>query len=169
MSAQTVRLMGFDVDGVFTDGSLYYGTDGDHLKVFNILDGLGIKLLAAAGITTAIITGRQSPMVTHRFTELGVDHILQGREDKGQALLELSEKCGLSRQQLGYMGDDYPDLTTARVAGFFASVPNAPKTVQDAAHFVSTVNGGQGAVRELCEFMLRAQAIDPWALYQERL
>ena len=86
MSAQTVRLMAFDVDGIFTDGTLYYGNDGDSLKAFNILDGLGLKLLQKAGIQTAIITGRQSPMVDRRFSELGVDFVIQGREDKGQAL-----------------------------------------------------------------------------------
>lgn len=169
MSAQTVRLMGFDVDGVFTDGTLLYGPDGDHLKAFNILDGLGLKLLQKAGIQTAIITGRASPMVAHRFEELGVDFILQGREDKGQALLELAETLDYRRPDLGFMGDDYPDLTTLAHAAFFASVPNAPAVVQDQAQFVSTHRGGDGAVREVCEHLLHAQNIDPWVLYQEQL
>ena len=168
MSAQTVRLMGFDVDGVFTDGTLYYGPEGDQFKAFNILDGLGLKLLQKAGIRTAIITGRASPMVSHRFEELGVDFILQGREDKGQALSELAETLDYQRLELGYMGDDYPDLTTLSHAAFFASVPNAPIVVQDQAHFVSIHRGGEGAVREVCEHILHAQNIDPWALYEGR-
>lgn len=166
MSAQTVRLMAFDVDGVFTDGTLYYGIDGDALKAFNILDGLGLKLLQKAGIQTAIITGRQSPMVERRFSELGVDFVIQGREDKGQALLHLTNELALEKKDIGYMGDDFPDLTTLDVAGFFASVPNAPPQVQESASFVTIKTGGHGAVRELCDFILEAQGFDALALYR---
>jgi 3-deoxy-D-manno-octulosonate 8-phosphate phosphatase (KDO 8-P phosphatase) len=166
MSAQTVRLMAFDVDGVFTDGTLYYGIDGDALKAFNILDGLGLKLLQKAGIQTAIITGRQSPMVERRFSELGVDFVIQGREDKGQALLHLANELALEKKDIGYMGDDFPDLTTLEVAGFFASVPNAPPQVQESASFVTIKTGGHGAVRELCDFILEAQGFDALALYR---
>ncbi len=166
MSAQTVRLMAFDVDGVFTDGTLYYGIDGDALKAFNILDGLGLKLLQKAGIQTAIITGRQSPMVERRFSELGVDFVIQGREDKGQALQNLMNELALEKKDVGYMGDDFPDLTALDIAGFFASVPNAPSQVQEAASFVTLKSGGQGAVRELCEFLLEAQGFDALALFR---
>ena len=166
MSAQTVRLMAFDVDGVFTDGSLYYNADGDSLKVFNIHDGLGLKLLQKAGIQTAIITGRESPMVKQRFTEIDVDFVIQNREDKGQALGELAEKLNFEQEDLGYMGDDFPDLTTLEVADFFASVPNAPYLVQEEAAFVTKSLGGHGAVRELCEFLLKAQGFDTLKLYQ---
>ncbi len=166
MSAQTVRLMAFDVDGIFTNGALYYGAEGDALKVFNILDGVGLKLLQKAGIKTAIITGRASPMVEQRFTELDVDFVMQGREDKGQALLELATKLDYEQKDLGYMGDDFPDLTTLNVAGFFASVPNAPHLVQEEAAFVTRSLGGHGAVRELCEFLLKAQGFDALKLYQ---
>ena len=166
MSAQTVRLMAFDVDGIFTDGALYYNADGDSLKVFNILDGLGLKLLQKAGIQTAIITGRDSPMVEQRFTELNVDFLIQNREDKGQALAELAEKLDFEQKDLGFMGDDFPDLTTLDVAGFFASVPNAPCLVQEEAAFVTNSLGGHGAVRELCEFLLKAQGFDLLKLYQ---
>jgi 3-deoxy-D-manno-octulosonate 8-phosphate phosphatase (KDO 8-P phosphatase) len=166
MSAQTVRLMAFDVDGVFTDGTLYYGIDGDALKAFNILDGLGLKLLQKAGIQTAIITGRQSPMVERRFSELGVDFVIQGREDKGQALQNLMNELALEKKDVGYMGDDFPDLTALDIAGFFASVPNAPAQVQEAASFVTLKSGGQGAVRELCEFLLEAQGFDALALFR---
>ena len=166
MSAQTVRLMAFDVDGIFTDGSLYYSADGDSLKVFNILDGLGLKLLQKAGIQTAIITGRTSQMVEQRFTELKVDFVIQNREDKGQALGELAAKLNFQQKDLGYMGDDFPDLATLDVAGFFASVPNAPCLVQEEATFVTNSLGGHGAVRELCEFLLEAQGFDALKLYQ---
>ena len=166
MSAQTVRLMAFDVDGIFTDGSLYYSADGDSLKVFNILDGLGLKLLQKAGIQTAIITGRASPMVEQRFTELKVDFVIQNREDKGQALGELAAKLNFQQKDLGYMGDDFPDLATLDIAGFFASVPNAPHLVQEEAAFVTKSLGGHGAVRELCEFLLEAQGFDALKLYQ---
>lgn len=166
MSAQTVRLMAFDVDGIFTDGSLYYSADGDSIKLFNILDGLGLKLLQKAGIQTAIISGRASPMVEQRFTELKVDFIIQNREDKGQALGELAAKLDFQQKDLGYMGDDFPDLATLDVAGFFASVPNAPYLVQEAAAFVTKSSGGHGAVRELCEFLLEAQGFDALKLYQ---
>jgi 3-deoxy-D-manno-octulosonate 8-phosphate phosphatase (KDO 8-P phosphatase) len=166
MSAQTVRLMAFDVDGVFTDGTLYYGIDGDTLKAFNILDGIGLKLLQKAGIQTAIITGRQSPMVEKRFSELGVDFVIQGREDKGQALKNLANKLALEKKDIGYIGDDFPDLSTLHITDFFATVPNAPSQVQEAASFVTVKSGGQGAVRELCEFLLEAQGFDPLALYR---
>jgi len=166
MSAQTVRLMAFDVDGVFTDGTLYYGIDGDTLKAFNILDGIGLKLLQKAGIQTAIITGRQSPMVEKRFSELGVDFVIQGREDKGQAMENLANKLALEKKDIGYIGDDFPDLSTLHITDFFATVPNAPLQVQEIASFVTVKSGGQGAVRELCEFLLEAQGFDPLALYR---
>ena len=166
MSAQTVRLMAFDVDGIFTDGALYYNADGDALKAFNILDGLGLKLLQKAGIHTAIITGRASQMVKQRFTELNVDFVIQNREDKGQALAELAGKLDFEQKDLGFMGDDFPDLTTLDVAGFFASVPNAPCLVQEKAAFVTNSLGGHGAVRELCEFLLKEQGFDLLKLYQ---
>ena len=158
--------MAFDVDGVFTDGTLYYGIDGDTLKAFNILDGIGLKLLQKAGIQTAIITGRQSPMVEKRFSELGVDFVIQGREDKGQALENLANKLALEKKDIGYIGDDFPDLSTLHITDFFATVPNAPSQVQEAASFVTVKSGGQGAVRELCEFLLEAQGFDPLALYR---
>ncbi len=166
MNARAVRLMAFDVDGIFTDGSLYYGADGELLKVFNVQDGLGLKLLRQAEIQTAIITGRKSPMVEKRFSELGLDFVIQGRNDKGQALKELGELLALKKNELGYMGDDFPDLTTLNVAGFFATVPNAPEQVRNAASFISSVNGGNGAVRELCEFLLKTQGFDPLALFK---
>lgn len=166
MSAQTIQLMAFDVDGIFTDGRLYYGVEGDALKCFHTHDGLGLKLLQASGLHVAIITGRTSAMVEHRFTELGVVHVITGRDDKRQALEELAETLSLSIKQCGYMGDDLPDLTAGQVAGFFASVPNACPAVMDAAHFVTSRPGGQGAVREVCRFLLEARGYDEAQLYR---
>ena len=169
MSAQTVRLMAFDVDGIFTDGTLHYGLNGESLKVFNVLDGLGLKLLQKAGIRTAIITGRQSPMVEQRFSELHVNYIIQGAEDKGQALKDLGKELAFKKKNIGYMGDDFPDLTILDVADFFASVPNAHEQVRNSASFITLLSGGHGAVRELCEFLLKAQGFDPLKLYKDKL
>ncbi|MDB9861877.1 HAD-IIIA family hydrolase [Litorivicinus sp.] len=166
MSAKTVRLMGFDVDGVFTDGILYYGPNGDALKAFNVLDGIGLKLLQKAGIQVAIITGRKSPMVEKRFEELDVNFIFQAREDKGAALLEIAATLNLTRDDLGYMGDDYPDLSAAEVCGFFASVPNSPEIVRAQADYITQSQGGHGAVRELAEFILIAQGLTPDVVYR---
>ena len=166
MSAQTLRLMAFDVDGIFTDGRLYYGVEGDALKCFHTHDGLGLKLLQASGLSVAIITGRTSAMVEHRFAELGIAHIISGRDDKRQALEELADALSLSLIECGYMGDDLPDLAAGQLAGFFASVPNACPAVIEAAHFVTVRQGGQGAVREVCRFLLEARGFDEADLYR---
>ncbi|MGA1207488.1 MAG: KdsC family phosphatase [Litorivicinaceae bacterium] len=166
MSAQTIRLMAFDVDGIFTDGRLYYGPEGDFLKAFHTQDGLGLKLLQAAGLQVAIITGRLSSMVERRFAELGVPHVITGRDDKREALQELAERLGLELKDCGYMGDDLPDLAAGQAVGFFASVPNAVPAVIDAAQFVSSRPGGHGAVRETCRFLLEARGQDEAAVYR---
>lgn len=158
--------MAFDVDGVFTDGRLYYGAEGDALKAFHTHDGVGLKLLQAAGILVAVITGRRSGMVERRFEELGVHHVITGRDDKLAALQELAEILSLTLQECGYMGDDLPDLDAGRQAGFFASVPDACPAVLDDAAFVSRRAGGQGAVRDVCRFILEARGLDEETLYR---
>lgn len=158
--------MAFDVDGIFTDGRLYYGPDGDALKAFHTQDGLGLKLLQATGLQVAIITGRSSPMVERRFAELGVPHVITGRDDKRQALEELVERVGLGLKDCGYMGDDLPDLAAGQAVGFFASVPNAVPAVIEAAHFVTARTGGHGAVRETCRFLLEARGYDETTVYR---
>ncbi len=159
--------MAFDVDGVFTDGSLYYGPTGDYIKAFNILDGLGLKLLKKARIQTAIITGRTSNMVQIRFAELGVDHIIECSDDKAAALTQLADSLSLSPKDFGYMGDDLPDLAIASLVGFFASVPNGIPAVRKQADYVTQHYGGQGAVREICDYILTSRNIEPLLLYQE--
>lgn len=155
--AARVRLMIFDVDGVLTDGRLYFGPDGDTLKAFHARDGHGIKLLQAAGIEVALLTARSSPIVAKRAQELGIARVLQGQADKRAAFAALCADAGRAAQDCGYMGDDWPDLGALAQAGFAAAVGDAAAEVKAVAHWVSSLPGGRGAVRELAEFVLRAQ------------
>lgn len=156
-SAQTIRLLALDVDGVMTDGTLLFSALGDELKAFNILDGLGIKQLMSAGIEVAVITGRQSPLTARRIGDLGIPHLLQGREDKGVALKSLVRELGLDAESVAYMGDDLPDLPAIRYAGLGVTVPNGHWFVRQHADFCTRARGGRGAVRELCDLILTAQ------------
>lgn len=156
-AAARVKLLVLDVDGVLTDGRLYYGNAGEELKAFNIKDGLGIKLLRDAGVQVAIITGRQSDIVRRRATELGIDQVVQGREDKRVALNELCATLNLDREDCAYMGDDLPDLGAIKAAGLGMTVADACAQVREAAEWCSVYNGGCGAVREACEFILSAR------------
>lgn len=155
--ASRIRLMAFDIDGVFTDGSLYFTADGDTMKSFNSLDGYGLKQLERIGVQTAIITGRQSGIVAARAKELGITHLYQGVEDKTVALEELLAKTGISAAEAGYMGDDWPDLAVMSRCGFAAAPANAHAEVIQRVHFVAAARGGHGAVREVCDAILRAQ------------
>ncbi|CAB1369921.1 KdsC family phosphatase [Denitratisoma oestradiolicum] len=155
--ASRIRLMGFDVDGVLTDGSLYFTSQGDEMKAFSSLDGHGLKMLASSGIKLAIITGRNSRAVELRARNLGIDLLLQGVEDKRGAMAELLAGQQLDFSQAGYMGDDVVDLPLLRACGFSASVADGHPFVQRHVDFVSSKPGGHGAVREVCEFILEAQ------------
>lgn len=155
--AATTRLLALDVDGVLTDGRIYYGNNGDELKAFNIKDGLGIKLLRDSGVKVAIITGRQSEIVARRARELGIEDVVQGRDDKHQALLELCQRHTLTIEECAYMGDDLPDLSAIVAAGLGMTVADAGAAVREAADWISHANGGYGAVREACEFILSAR------------
>jgi 3-deoxy-D-manno-octulosonate 8-phosphate phosphatase (KDO 8-P phosphatase) len=155
--AALVRLLALDVDGVMTDGRIYYGSSGDELKGFNIKDGLGIKLLQTAGVKVAIITGRKSEIVARRARELGIEDVIQGREDKREALLELCQRNDMEIGECAYMGDDLPDLGAISAAGLGMTVADASPAVREAAHWLSRYNGGCGAVREACEFILSAR------------
>ena len=154
--ARGLKLMAFDVDGVMTDGRLYYGPDGEAFKVFNSLDGHGLKQLAQAGVVLAIITGRNSDMVARRAADLGITHVIQGREDKGAVLQALAESLDLTSQQVGYAGDDEPDVSALAWAHLAFSVPNGHACAQQAADIITRQPGGQGAVREMCDFILSA-------------
>lgn len=155
--ASNVRLLVLDVDGVLTDGRIYYGNAGEELKAFNIKDGLGIKLLQRAGVKVAIITGRQSEIVARRARELGIEDVIQGREDKRTALQELCRSQSLELQECAYMGDDLPDLGAITAAGLGMTVADGCAAVRAAAEWTSTVAGGCGAVREACEFIIDAR------------
>lgn len=155
--AAAVRLMIFDVDGVLTDGSLHFGPLGEAMKTFNVLDGHGIKLLQSAGIATAIISARRSDMVARRAADLGITHLQQGVHDKLAGYRTLLAEVGLQPEQSGFIGDDVIDLPILIRAGFAASVPGAHPEVKSRVHLVTEARGGRGAVRELCDFILRAQ------------
>ncbi len=156
-NAAAVRLMGFDVDGVLTDGTLYYSGRGDEMKGFSTRDGHGLRMLADAGIKVAIITGRRSEIVMQRAGNLGIDMVLQGVEDKRAAMAQLLAQAGLGFEQAGYMGDDVVDLPLLRACGFSATVADGHPLVKDHVHHVSLLDGGRGAVRDVCELILAAQ------------
>jgi 3-deoxy-D-manno-octulosonate 8-phosphate phosphatase (KDO 8-P phosphatase) len=155
--AKAVRLAVFDVDGVLTDGKLYFLPDGGEFKTFNTLDGHGIKMLMNSGVRTAIITGRSSPVVERRARNLGINHLFQGREDKLVALDELLAELGLGYEEVAYLGDDLPDLPAIRRAGLGMAVASADAFVRQHADGVTQARGGEGAAREFCELILRAQ------------
>ncbi|HEY5291929.1 MAG TPA: HAD hydrolase family protein [Burkholderiales bacterium] len=147
----------FDVDGVMTDGTLYYSERGEELKAFNILDGHGIKMLKQYGVEVALITARKSRAVELRAANLGIAHLYQGVEDKRGAYAALLAQLRLTTEQSGYMGDDLLDLPLLTRCGFAATVAAAPEAVRNRAHYVARAPGGRGAVREVCEFILHAQ------------
>jgi 3-deoxy-D-manno-octulosonate 8-phosphate phosphatase (KDO 8-P phosphatase) len=152
--ARNLKLMAFDVDGVLTDGRLYYGPDGEALKVFNTLDGHGLKKLAASGVTLALITGRDTPMVARRAAELGIQHVIQGREDKGVALADLAASLGVTARETGYAGDDEPDVPALQWAQIAFAPASGHQCARDAADHITRAHGGEGAVREICDALL---------------
>lgn len=155
--ARQVRLMAFDVDGVLTDGSLWYGENGEVVKRFHALDGHGLRLMREGGIAVALVTGREGPLVARRAAELGISLVLQGVRDKAQAIAGLAQQEGFTLEQLGFMGDDILDLAAMQRVGFAASVPSAPPYITQAAHWVASREGGHGAARECCDLILAAQ------------
>ncbi|MGB6242347.1 MAG: phenylphosphate carboxylase subunit delta [Castellaniella sp.] len=155
--ARAVRMMIFDVDGVLTDGSLWYGEHGEAVKPFNALDGHGLRLLREQGIRVAWVSGRKSAITSRRAAELGISPVLQGIHDKLITVEGLAREAGLGLDAVGYMGDDIIDLPVLQRVGFAASVPNAPFYISQAAHWIASQTGGRGAVRECCDLLLAAQ------------
>lgn len=155
--ARAVKLAIFDVDGVLTDGKLYFLVDGSEFKTFNTLDGQGIKMLINSGVRTAIISGRKTPVVERRAQNLGIQHLYQGREDKLDVLDELLAELGLSYEQVAYLGDDLPDLPVIRRVGLGMAVASGNEFVRAHAHGVTQARGGEGAAREFCELIMRGQ------------
>ena len=155
--AARVRLMIFDVDGILTDGGLLYGADGEQLKRFNVLDGHGIKQLQQSGVATAIISARQSAIVSRRAADLGIAHVQQGVHDKHSAFLQLLTQLQLDADACGFIGDDVIDLPILSQVGFAVSVPNGHREVRARVHYVTQTAGGQGAAREVCDLIMQAQ------------
>ena len=156
LRAQGVRVAFFDVDGVLTDGGLYFSETGETIKRFNTLDGHGLKLLQRAGITPAVITGRDSVPLRVRLKALGVEHAVFGTEDKRPAAEHILATLGMTWAQAAAMGDDWPDLPVMRRCAFACAPANAQTEVRHAAHFVTQARGGEGAARELCDLLLVA-------------
>jgi 3-deoxy-D-manno-octulosonate 8-phosphate phosphatase, YrbI family len=160
--ARAIRLLVLDVDGVLTDGSLYYGAQGEALKVFNTLDGHGIKMLQKIGVRVAIITGRRGDAILARARDLGIEWIQQGREDKFDALQEMLADnpvadAPIQLHEIACMGDDWPDLAVMCRVGLALTVANAHPEVKARAHWQSRSRGGEGAVREACDLLMQAQ------------
>lgn len=155
--ARAVRLLVLDVDGVLTDGTLYFAAGGEELKAFNIQDGLGIKLLQANGVEVAIVTGRSSPALALRARELGIARMFQGAPDKLDVFGTLLQAAALQPAQVACVGDDLPDLPLLARCGLAVAVPEAPEAVRSRVHYVTRRPGGRGAVREVCELLMQAQ------------
>jgi 3-deoxy-D-manno-octulosonate 8-phosphate phosphatase (KDO 8-P phosphatase) len=157
LRAQSVRVAFFDVDGVLTDGGLYISEEGETLKRFHTLDGHGLKLLPRAGITPAVITGRDSPALRKRLQALGIQHVHYGTEDKRPAAEQTLQALGLDWSQAAAIGDDWPDLAVLTRCAFAAAPANAHAEVLARVHHTTYAHGGMGAAREFCDLLLTAR------------
>lgn len=155
--AKKIKLVIFDVDGVLTDGSLFYGDDGQEYKAFNSLDGHGMKMLQESGVLIGIITGRTSEVVMHRMKNLKVSHVYQGKLEKLPAYEELLQKLSLPPEQVAYVGDDVVDLPILIRVGLAITVPSAHELAKKHSHWVTNKAAGSGAAREICELIMKAQ------------
>lgn len=154
--ASHIKLVIFDVDGVLTNGSLFYGDDGQEYKAFNSRDGHGMKMLQKSGVEIGIITGRTSKVVEHRMKNLGVQHVYQGKQEKLPAFEELINKLGISSEEVAYVGDDVVDLPILTRVGLAIAVADAHHLVKQHAHWQTPNGGGQGAARDVCELIMEA-------------
>jgi 3-deoxy-D-manno-octulosonate 8-phosphate phosphatase (KDO 8-P phosphatase) len=156
LQAQDVRVVFLDVDGVLTDGGLYFSSEGETIKRFNTLDGHGLKMLQKAGITPAVVTGRDSAPLRNRLQALGIVHARFGTEDKAPAAQQILDELKLDWSQAAAMGDDWPDLPMMQRAAWSCAPANAQAEVKARAHYVCQASGGHGAVREMCDLLLTA-------------
>ena len=154
-----IKLLLLDVDGVLTDGSIIYNDNSEETKVFNVKDGLGIRLLMEAGINVCIVTGRSSKALYHRCENLGITMLFDGVRDKAAILNIISEQTGVSSEETAFIGDDLPDLPLMKIVGLSIAVADSHETVLKKAYMVTSANGGAGAVREVCEAILKAQEL----------
>jgi 3-deoxy-D-manno-octulosonate 8-phosphate phosphatase (KDO 8-P phosphatase) len=155
--ARRIKLLLLDVDGVLTDGRLYFSNQGDEYKAFSTLDGQGIKILQKSGVKVGIITGRTSNLVSKRAADLGIHILVQGREDKWDALQEILREHPFNLEDIAFMGDDWPDLTVMCRVGLALTPANGHASVVERAHWQSQARGGEGAVREACDLLMHAQ------------
>ncbi len=155
--ARKIKLLILDVDGVLSNGQLFFTNSGEEIKAFNSLDGHGIKMLQNSGVKVAIITGRTSHIVEKRAASLGITILIQGREDKLAALQEIRQEHLFELAEIAHMGDDHPDLPLIKCLGLGISVDNAHWLVKEHAHWISDFKGGEGAVREACDLIMLAQ------------
>lgn len=155
--AKQIKLVIFDVDGVLTDGSLFFGDDGQEYKSFYARDGLGMKLLQRTGVEIGIITARSSNVVKHRMKNLGIKHVYQGSLNKAAAFDEMLTKLNIKAEHTAYAGDDIIDLAVMQRVGLAVAVQDAHPHVKQHAHWVTPHNGGRGAARDLCELIMEAQ------------
>ncbi|OOZ40873.1 3-deoxy-D-manno-octulosonate 8-phosphate phosphatase [Solemya pervernicosa gill symbiont] len=155
--AKQIRLIIFDVDGVLTDGGLFFGDDGQEYKAFHSRDGHGMKMLQQSGVTIAIITGRTSKVVEHRMKNLGIEHVYQGQHEKLPAFEQLIAELNVSAEETAYVGDDVVDLPIMTRVGLAVAVQDAHRMVKQHAHWQTSVGGGRGAAREICELIMEAQ------------
>lgn len=149
-----IELVAFDVDGVFTDGRICMSDDGIESKVFHTQDGFGIRRLISAGMEVAVLSGRRSNAVQKRMSELGVNHVILGCEDKVEAFGKLISNLGISANRTAYVGDDVPDIPLLRMAGLAIAVANAVAEVKSECAVTTSARGGHGAVREICDLLL---------------
>jgi 3-deoxy-D-manno-octulosonate 8-phosphate phosphatase (KDO 8-P phosphatase) len=157
--ARNIRVAAFDVDGVLTDGALYYADSGEEQKRFSVHDGHGLRMLMDSGLTLAIITSRRSGCVEARARNLGIEYLYQGVSDKLAAFRELLGRCGVDAAACAYAGDDLVDVPVMKCCGLAVSVPGAPAAVRRAAHYVTRLRGGEGAMRELSEVIYYARSV----------
>ncbi len=155
--ASNIKLFVCDIDGVFSDGRIYLGNNGEELKAFHTKDGYGIKALGASGVDVAVVTGRQSNIVQTRMSALNVKHIIQGEENKLPALEKLLKQFNLSPEQAAYIGDDMPDYECMNFVGLSIAVSDAHPTILNLADYTTRVKGGFGAVRETCDIIMQSQ------------
>lgn len=155
--AGKIKLLLMDCDGVLTDGRLYFGAAGEEIKVFHARDGQGIVDWHKAGFRSGIISGRNSPIVEMRAKQLGIEFIKQGRKDKAEAFVEILAESGVSPDEIAFVGDDTPDIQVFERVGFAVAVSNAHSMVKEAAHYITEIDGGRGAVREVIDVITAAK------------
>lgn len=158
--ASRIRALVLDVDGVLTDGRLYFDNRGNEMKAFCTRDGLGIRAVQQQGVTVALITGRESQIVANRASNLGIKHVYQGRDDKLNAFHELLVETGLEAPAICYAGDDWVDVPVLDRVGLAVTVPEADSLVKSHAHWITSQAGGNGAVRQICDLILAARGLD---------